>query len=148
MNREIKLRIVVEKPPAGVDYALQKGHGNPYEPVQLQRSGNKDLTFEFAVSVRGEGALAVLGGPFAQGPSGGKFVYIDIGTYAGMKESPWGRRLKVPLTGITGAMIERVAKDGKSVLETRVQGTDKKGEPSCATVKPFKGWKVAPGKPG
>jgi hypothetical protein len=31
MGRQLKLRIVVEGPPSGVDYALQKGSGSSYE---------------------------------------------------------------------------------------------------------------------
>ena len=138
---EIKLRIVIEKPPAGIDYGLQKGRGNPYETVQTQRSGKKDLVFEFPVSVSARNHS--LTGPYVQGPAGAKFVYIDIGTYAGQQNTPWSRRLKVPLTGITGTMIARSSQDSGFVLETRVPGTSSNGEPSCASVKPFQGWKVA-----
>ena len=49
----LNLRIVVERPPAGVDYALQKGRGNGYETVQKQRSSGGDLAFEFSVSWKG-----------------------------------------------------------------------------------------------
>ncbi|HYJ85907.1 MAG TPA: DUF5990 family protein [Pyrinomonadaceae bacterium] len=68
------------------------------------------------------------------------FVYIDIGTYAGQKETGWSRRLKVPLRGITWDMIDGAMAAGQ--LETRVPGTGKDGSPSCATVKPFPGWKL------
>lgn len=47
MERELTFRIVLEKPPAGVDFALQKGKGNSYETIQRQRSGAQDLRFEF-----------------------------------------------------------------------------------------------------
>lgn len=140
MDKAIRLRIIIEKPPAGIDYGLQKGRGNPYETVQTQRSGKRDLVFEFAVSISARNDS--LTGPFVQGPSGGKFVYVDIGTYAGQQNTPWSRRLKVPLTGITSSMIARVSKDSDAVLETRVAGTGRNGEPNCATVKPFSGWKV------
>lgn len=36
-------------------------------------------------------------GPFAQGPPAARFVYVDVGTYAGQKNTPWARRMKVPL---------------------------------------------------
>ena len=67
---ELTLRIVIEQPPSGVDFALQKGRGNTYETVQKQRSEGKDLAFEFQPLIR-EGAsdsMAALGGPFVQGP--------------------------------------------------------------------------------
>ena len=48
----INLRVVLTKPTAGVDFGLQKGHGNNYEIVQKQRSNGKDLIFELPVSVK------------------------------------------------------------------------------------------------
>jgi Family of unknown function (DUF5990) len=134
----ITLRIVIEQPPPGVDFALQKGAGSAYEPVQKQRSKGKDLAFEFQPSVR-EGvsnSMAALGGPFVQGPPGQRFVYVDIGTYAGQSGSCWSRRLKIPLEGITAKML-----GAGGVLEARVPGTGRDGGPSCATVKDFEGWK-------
>jgi hypothetical protein len=47
MEQELTLRIILEKPPAGVDFALQKGKGSNYEAIQKQRSGTHDLLFEF-----------------------------------------------------------------------------------------------------
>src|SRR4030095_10988608 len=43
----VPFRIVLENPPAGVDFALQKGKGNVYEIVQKQRSTGMNLVFEF-----------------------------------------------------------------------------------------------------
>ena len=139
MPRELTLRIVIEQPPCGVDFALQKGSGSAYEPVQKQRSNGKDLTFEFQPSIR-EGvsdSMAALGGPFVQGPPRQRFVYLDIGTYASQADSCWSRRLKVPLEGIPAAMIRK-----GGVLEARVPGTGRDGGPNCATVKDFEGWKA------
>lgn len=136
MERQLSLRIIVENPPTGVDFGLQSGRGADYETVQKQRS-KKELRFEFSVSVKtGTDAQPDFRGPFVQGPSGERFVYLDIGTYAGQADSIWSRRLKIPLQGITLAMI-----DSQTVLETRVPGTGKDGGPNCATVKPFLGWK-------
>jgi Family of unknown function (DUF5990) len=138
MTPELTLRIVVEAPPSGVDFALQKGQGSAYEPVQKQRSKGNDLTFEFQPAirsgVRSDGRS--LAGPFVQGPPRQRFVYLDIGTYAGQSDTPWSRRLKIPLEGLTAAMT---AKGG--VFEVRVPGTARDGGPNCATVKDFKGWR-------
>ena len=144
MERELTLRVVLEKPPAGVDFGLQKGRGNDYETIQIQRFKGKDLNFDFTVRAKATGKDATPNflGPFVQGPTGERFVYIDIGTYAGQTGTCWSRRLKIPLRGITWKMIEEVA-DGKSLLETRVAGTGKDGSPSCATPKPFAGWKLS-----
>ena len=134
MDQTGKLRIVIESPPAGVDYALQKGSGANYETVQKQRSTGQDLVFEFEPRIREHVGL---GGPFVQGPPSHRFVYIDIGTYAGQADSRWGRRLKIPLTGIE---ISALLKGG--TLETRVPGTGKDGSPTCATVQAFGGWRI------
>lgn len=144
MERELTLRIVLEKPPADVDFGLQKGRGSDYETIQKQRSRAKDLYFEFTAGVKagGKDAMPTLLGPFVQGPPVQRFVYIDIGACAGQTDSCWSRRLKIPLSGITWEMVDRVLADPKSVLETRVPGTGKDGGPTCATVKPFEGWKL------
>jgi hypothetical protein len=145
MDDELTLRIILEKPPAGVDFGLQKGRGNDYETIQKQRSKGKDLIFEFPVKVKAGGKEAPgFLGPHVQGPPGARFVYIDIGTYAGQTDTPWSRRLKIPLTGITREMLDRLSAQSQSVLETRVPGTGKDGGPTCATVKPFAGWRLVP----
>ena len=140
MSSGLTFRIVIEKPPAGVDFALQKGKGSTYETVQRQRSDGSDLTFEFQPSIREDvsDSMGALGGPFVQGPSKGRFVYIDIGTYAGQSDCHWSRRLKVPLDGLP-TKLSRIG----GVLEARVPGTGRDGGPNCATVKDFDGWKPA-----
>ena len=143
MERELRFRIVLEKPPAGVDFALQKGKGSKYEIVQRQRSGNGDLQFEFTARVisEGKGGDVNLLGPFVQGPPDARFVYIGIGMFAGQTATEWSRRLKVPLSGISAETVDR-AGESHAVIETHVPGTGKDGGPNCATVKPFAGWKV------
>jgi hypothetical protein len=144
MERELNLRIIVERPPAGVLYGLQKGGGSNYETVQLVTSKTDDLRFEFSVRVQeGKDGQPNFLGPFSQGPTHARFVYLDIGRCAGQTNTPWTRRLKVPLSGITWDLIEQASKSSVSALETRVAGTGKDGGPSCATVKPFSGWKPA-----
>jgi hypothetical protein len=145
MESELTFRIVLERPPGGVDFALQKGKGNKYEIVQKQRSGNGDLRFEFtARAVMGsEGELPNLLGEFVQGPREERFVYIGIGSFAGQTDTEWSRRLKVPLSGISAEMADRAARDSHVLFETHVPGTGRDGGPNCATVKPFAGWKLA-----
>lgn len=134
----LTLRIIVEQPPPGVDFGLQKGKGGEYETVQTKRSDGKDLVFEFQPTIR-EGvsdSMAALGGPFVQGPPRQRFVYIDIGACAGQSESSWSRRLKIPLEGIPAKVIV-----AGGVVQARVPGTGRDGGPNCATVKEFDGWK-------
>ena len=93
MARQLKLRIIVESPPLGVDYALQKGSGSAYEMDQKQRSAGRDLAFEFTPVIRDDvsDAMAAFAGPYVQGPCGQRFVYLDIGTCAGQADSGWSR---------------------------------------------------------
>ena len=133
----------MQKPPAGVDYAVQVGRGAAYETAQKQRSTGKDLRFEFAVALStSRPAPPDFRGPVVQGPRGQRFIYIDIGTYAGQAGTVWSRRLKIPLSGITWSMLDGVLTDAGTVLEARVPGTGRDGGPNCATVKPFDGWKL------
>lgn len=145
MEAEINLQITLIKPTPGVVFGLQKGSGNVYETVQKQKSALQDLLFTFPIKIKGDKAKDVFpkfSGPFVQGPAGGKFVYIDIGTYAGQTDTLWSRRLKIPLTGITWELIDQLIANQALILETKVPGTGKDGGPNCATVKPFEGWRI------
>jgi hypothetical protein len=141
---ELRLRIVLVAPPAGVDFGLQDGKGHDYTTIQKQRSKGSDLNFEFTVTVKDtrEDELPNFLGPLAQGPTTGRFIYIDIGKLAGQSDSCWERRIKVPLGGITWDLIQQVSADPKLLLEAHLPGTANDGGPSCATVKPTEGWKV------
>jgi hypothetical protein len=144
MELELKLRIVLESAPPDVDFGLQLGKGNDYQTIQKQRSSGKDLTFNCLVTVKDNRAdrLPNFLGPLAQGPATERFIYVDIGTYAGQTDSGWSRRMKIPLTAIGWEIIKRAAKDPKAVLEARLPGTGKDGGPTCATVRPSQGWKL------
>lgn len=146
MPRELRLRIVLERPPDGVDFALQSGRGKKYDSIQTQRSSGTDLAFDFRVTV-GDGpddGAPNFRGPVTQGPPTARFVYIGVGQYAGQIDSRWGRRIKIPLGGITREMLGR-AMDSGGTLEARVPGTGKDGSPTCATTHPIGGWNMRPG---
>ena len=144
MNQELILKIVLENPPSGVDFGLQKGSGSKYETIQIQRSSDKNLEFEFPITVKlYEDGLPNFLGVFVQGPPNQRFIYIDIGTCAGQKETGWSRRLKIPLTGINLNTIKELSTNSNKVLEARVPGTGRDNGPNCATVKPFTGWHIS-----
>jgi hypothetical protein len=144
MNQELTLKIVLENPPAGIDFGLQKGSGNKYETIQIQTSSNKNLEFEFSITVKidNEG-LPNFFGVFVQGPPTQRFIYIDIGTYAGQNDTEWSRRLKIPLIGISLSTIKELSTNRNMILEARVPGTGRDNGPNCATVKPFSGWHIS-----
>ena len=141
MNQELHIRIILESPPSGVVFGIQKGKGNQYETILKQKSNNNDLCFEFEISVKeGQTSLPNFTGPYVQGSLNERFIYIDIGTYAGQIDSIWSRRLKIPLRDISSETIKLLLTDSSFILETKVPGTGKDGGPNCATVKPFSGW--------
>lgn len=142
-NSDVLMRVVVDDPPAGVAFQLQRGRQDDLVPAI--RETKREIVFEFAVRIgkRPTGEPNFLG-PFVQGPPSGRFVYINSGTLAGQTGSCWTRRAKVPLGGITWNLIERARASGV-VLEAHVAGTGRDGGPSCASV-PLcaPGWRVVP----
>jgi hypothetical protein len=143
MDKQLRLRIILEKPPTGVDFGLQLGSGNKFEVVQKQRSGAVDLVFTLEVIVRkSKDGKPDFFGPYVQGPNTERFIYLDIGTIAGQLDSEWSRRLKIPLRDISWDSIDKVMSTNNMILETLVPGTARDGGPNCATVKPFTGWHV------
>ena len=138
MKREITLSILLVAPPAGVRFGVQKGRGRIYETLQKQTSSGLDLSFEISVELKTSGGGSFeLGGPFVQGSRGERFIYIDIGGYAGQADSCWSRRLKVPLNGISPGMVHSTA-----VLEARIPGFAKDGGPNCGTACFERGWQA------
>jgi hypothetical protein len=134
-DQNVSLRIIVENPP--VRFAVQRGKN---ELLEATSASAKQQLFEFSVRARDDGSDAPnFLGPFAQGPAGGRFVYVNSGAMAGDTGSTWQRRAKVPLAGITWSMIEK-----GSVIEARIAGTARDGGPACATVPLLGGgWKIA-----
>jgi hypothetical protein len=147
MEKDLTLQIIVTSPPPNVIFGLQKGSGTNYETVQKQKSKSQEnLSFKCPIKIKDDrlkGHSPKLSGPFVQGSPSARFIYIDIGTYAGQSDSIWSRRLKIPVTGINWNMIEQIISDDKLTLESHVPGTGKDGGPNCATVKPFEGWRIA-----
>lgn len=146
---ELPLRIVLLAPPAGVNFALQHGatSGTAYPPVvdAQQGDGIRDLTFAFTIAVRREPATPLrLRGPFVQGPTDARFIYLVVGRRAGQPDSPWDRRAKVPLAGITPALVRAVLAHPGAWLEAAVPGTLPDGSPTCATraFAPGRGWQA------
>ncbi|MBM3784212.1 MAG: hypothetical protein FJW30_07610 [Acidobacteria bacterium] len=125
----LPLRIVLQRPPAGVHFSLQ---GKPGELFQKVVSTGADITFDFEIRVQPGPRFL---GEFTQGPPASRFVYVCSGASAGQPNTPISRRAKLPLQSITWEL----AAAGKR-LTARIPGTGRDGGPVCATVKPFAGW--------
>ncbi len=141
MKTEVPIRVTLVCPPAGVAFAVQKGKG---EIVSVTRSDGGDVSFDVTLDLAGKlgDGSPRFTGAFAQGPADGRFVYVTIGDRAGDPNSPWSRRAKIPLTGISWEMVEAVLASPGSVLSARFPGTAKDGCPACASLKPVDGWHV------
>jgi hypothetical protein len=132
MTGQLPLRVVVERPPAGVAFRVQRGKWELLEPSP---SASDSLSFDFTVRVvLAAGEPPNFLGEFAQGPRDSRFIYVNSGTSAGQHDSNWTRRAKLPLTKISAALVKRVLADPGSVLEARIEGVGRDGGPACATV--------------
>jgi hypothetical protein len=144
MQSDLSIRIALVDPPAGVDLGIQRGGGAHYETLFVQQGKQGDVIFDFSLTVtknRKDG-LPNFRGPFAQGPPASRFIYIDVGTYAGQRNTQWSRRMKVPLQGITWALIRQVTSKPGHKLLARIPGTGKDGGQSCATVQLLGHWRA------
>ena len=141
MKTSLHLRIVVATPPAGVVFAVQRGRHDLLAPSSATP---ESVAFEFPVSVADAGSNPPrLTGEFTQGPPAKRFVYVNSGTCAGQADSCWSRRAKVPLTGITPALLQSALRSPHPMLEARMQGTGRDGGPACATVPLLSEWKLS-----
>ncbi|MEO8580143.1 MAG: DUF5990 family protein, partial [Gemmatimonadales bacterium] len=76
-----------------------------------------------------------------QGPPSARFVYVTSGRRAGQDNTPWDRRAKIPLAGISASMIQAALGASGVRIETEMPGTGSDGGPTCATVKAIV-WRV------
>jgi hypothetical protein len=145
MNADLPIRIILVDPPAGVDFGVQRGRGHEYETLQVQQRTRGDIVFDFSLTVNDsrKDGLPNFTGPFAQGPADGRFLYLDVGTYAGQKDTPWSRRIKIPLKDISWTLVKRVTAKSGLFLVAKIPGKGKDGSPSCATVRLLGDWGVA-----
>jgi hypothetical protein len=133
MGRELALRILVLRPAEGVAYRVQRGKDALLEPVQASADA---LVFDLTVRVGGSPTDAAPNflGPYAQGPKGHRFVYVNTGTSAGQAGSPWSRRAKLRLSGTGWDLVERAMATPGAFLQARIAGTGADGKPACASV--------------
>src|SRR5688572_2347063 len=104
--------------PLGVDRSSRRGAvRSPTRTRYAVRSGVRAaaptsgylVRFSLGVTDNRKDGQPNFQGVFAQGPPARRFVYIDVGTYAGQKNTPWARRMIVPLQGLTWDLIRRAA---------------------------------------
>jgi hypothetical protein len=138
---DLRLRIVVLHPPADVSFAVQEGRSALLGPTQVKKD---HIAFEFSVRL-GKPIPADQPnflGSFVQGPRGGRFVYVNSGKRAGQNDACWDRRAKVPLGGLTGALVKSAQRKRGAVIEARMEGSGRDGGPACGSVALVSAWQV------
>ena len=126
---EIRIRIVIEQPVAGVLHSLQEDD-RPLDPKR-SRAG-EPLSFDVPVRV-GPGPKFFGKQVRPEGPVR-RFVYVRIGQSAGDCTSPWSRRMKIDIHDIDQSLLDR-AMSGDGLIELTVNGTANDGSPACATMR-------------
>jgi hypothetical protein len=138
---ELQLRLTVMDPPPGVVLRMQRGR---FELVDAVAADTHAMVFAFSVAVADAGATPPrFTGPFTQGPADKRFVYVNVGTAAGQHDSPWSRRIKVPLYSIAPALVAEALAGTGSVMSASIRGTGRDGTPACATVPLVAPWALA-----
>jgi hypothetical protein len=144
MESDLPVRLMLVDPPPGIDFGIQRGGGTRYETLFVQQAEHRDVIFDFSLTVaeNRKDSLPNFKGPFVQGPLASRFIYVDVGTYAGQKDTQWSRRMKIPLQGITWALIRQAMSKSGHKLLARIPGKSKDGAPNCATVRLIGPWEV------
>ncbi len=133
----VTLRLSVLSPPKGVAHSLQDKDSTP---VDVRMSTGKTIRFDIPIRLeQGKTGYRFLGDYVRTEGKTRRFIYVATGRQAG-QHTEWSRRAKIDLPEPTPAMIKAASGAGL-VLEGSYEGTDAKGEPTCATVKVD--WKIA-----
>jgi hypothetical protein len=110
---EVRARIVIERPVAGVLHSLQEGDDKPLDPKRS--AGGEALAFDFPLRIERTADGAKFFGPQVRREGKERrFVYIRVGTAAGDRASPWSRRMKVDIHDIDRSCSTRRSRAGCS----------------------------------
>lgn len=88
MYRELTLRIVVVRPPSGVEWRVQSGRDELLAP---RTASPDELAFEANLNVTKQGPV-IFRGAVTQGPPKARLFYVNSRTRAGQAASRWDRR--------------------------------------------------------
>ena len=134
-GHDIRLRLTIEDPVAGVAYALQDKKNRPIGAV-VAAAGPLSLE----VTVRAAPGPRLLGEFVRSEGSERRFVYIAIGAQAGDAASPWSRRAKIDVHTLPADLLDKALSG--AVIEIRLPGRDKDGGPACASLRPLAPWRA------
>ena len=121
--QQLRLRVICEAPPpnlyedAPTEFGIQDRHGVVHAGrPEVDGSIVFDITIDVPDTAPGSPRFH---GPFVHGPSGASFLYLSWRKTA--ESSPWIRRMKLPLSGITTEQITAAYEDGLALV-ARVGG--------------------------
>ena len=114
----IPVRIVVGRPLAGVTLAVQEGRHGLLAPT-VSRSDRMQFDFSLRLGRPLPDGRPNFLGDFAHSTRDARFVYVNAGKSAGQAASPWERRAKLMLDGVTAAQVEALRRDPSCVLQIR-----------------------------
>lgn len=136
---EIRLRLVIENPVAGVALSLQ---GKKGQPVAAQTPGSDAVVFDVPVRVGPKDHGWRFYGEHVRSEAAERqFFYIGIGEHAGQQDSAFSRRMKVNIHDIEPELIGQ-AVDGATLVAS-LNGTASDGTPVCASIQLSQPWHVA-----
>jgi hypothetical protein len=131
----VTLRLTIRDPLPGVAYSLQNKKS---EPVGQVTAGDGPISFDVPVRVAPGPKFH---GDFVRSEGASRrFVYIAIGEQAGQRPSPWSRRAKIDIHGLSADLLEKALAGG--ILEAELPGKARDGGPACATLLPIGAWQV------
>lgn len=132
---EITIEIVCgQLPPVGAD-ALHLGIQRDNEIIETAPVGSRHIVFTPSLRARRnqDGSVNFLG-PFAQGPKGERFIYLNWVTVpAGVPASQIGR-IKLHLSHLKWSTVEKYAQANKPI-RVKLALTNAKGRPVMASVR-------------
>jgi hypothetical protein len=132
---EIRMRLVVETPVAGVAHSLQDKKNRAVDP-KVSAKG-EPIMFDFPIRIA-PGPKFYGEQVRSEGPER-RFVYIAVGRPAGDCASGLSRRMKIDVNDIAQVLLDG-AMAGRRLVGT-VIGTGADSTPACATVR-VKGWRL------
>ena len=146
-DRVLQLKIQLVEPPLNYAFCLQRGKGSKAERldyIEVLEGEDRPVAFELEVIVRRakDRPDPDFFGPFAQGPSGGRFFYVCIGNVLAAGDPQWSGRAKVPLAGIDWSIVDDATMPGR-ILVAQYQASRPNGQPAYASVQLLgEGWTI------
>jgi len=120
-------------PYANLQVAVQR-RDRPAELLDPQPGDAGSVSWTLECAAVASTAGTDVKGPYVQGRSGGRFVYLSWGTADGTGAFTMFRRAKLMLDAVPGEVLDAAVREG--LLVGRLGLTDANGEPLCARVVP------------